>query len=150
MTDLFNEPASLSKTGVIAAERYLRVPIHEESDVVVARRHAREFARLEGLPESATEALVIATSEIAHNVIVHAKSGELFLGSVRKTEGHGVVVVVRDTGPGIPDVAQALQDGYSTGHGLGLGLSSAKRLMDELRILSTPGEGTTVTMMKWA
>ena len=150
MSDVLDEPSVLSEMDVVISERQVHVPIREESDVIMARKRAREFARREALSERATEALVIATSEIAQNVIVHADSGELFLGSITRSEGHGVMVVVRDRGPGIADTARALQDGYSTGRGLGLGLSSAKRLMDEISILSKSGEGTTVAMLKWA
>jgi serine/threonine-protein kinase RsbT len=128
----------------------VRVLIREESDVVMARKYAREVAMQEGLSERAIDALVTATSEIVSNVVVHAKTGELFLWAVREIYRHGVVVVVTDNGPGIANFEQALQDGYSTGHGLGLGLSSAKRLMDDFELASVAGAGTTVIMKKWA
>jgi serine/threonine-protein kinase RsbT len=146
----FTEILPLSETTLVATHRQVHVLIREESDVVMARKYAREFAVREGLSDRAIDALVTATSEIVHNVVVHAKTGELLLETVTGIDLHGVVVVVRDRGPGIPNIEQALQDGYSTGHGLGLGLSSAKRLMDEFELASGPDGGTTVTMKKWA
>jgi serine/threonine-protein kinase RsbT len=148
---------SISLTEILpSSERTLdaaRPPVHalirEESDVVMARKYARDFAVQEGLSERAVNALVTATSEIVRNVIVHATTGELSLTAVKETHRHGVVVVVRDKGPGIADFEQALRDGYSTGRGLGLGLPSAKRLMDEFELASEIGEGTTVTMKMW-
>jgi serine/threonine-protein kinase RsbT len=149
MSDTFDAPTSLPETTLATARRQVH-SLREESDVVMARKHAREFATLAGLSECAIEAVVTATSEIAHNVVIHARTGELYFGSVERNHGRGVLIVVRDEGPGIPDREQALQDGYSTGIGLGLGLSSAKRLMDEFELVSAAGAGTTVTMKKWA
>jgi len=71
------------------------------------------------------------------------------LTPIQQNSRSGVMVIARDQGPGIPDIDRALQDGYSTGGGLGLGLSGAKRLMDEFEIVSQVGQGTTVTMKKW-
>jgi anti-sigma regulatory factor (Ser/Thr protein kinase) len=100
---------------------------------------------------SATDLTLIATaiSEIARNIVKFADHGEIVITAVSESGRRGVTVVGRDVGPGIPDPALALQDGYSTYHGLGLGLPGARRLMDHLEIVSVPGEGTTVTMEKW-
>ena len=122
----------------------------DESDVGVARRRARELADKQGLLPNAVEALATAVSEVARNVIVHARRGELLLGVVRDSHRAGVVAVARDDGPGIPRMEDALRDGYSTGQGLGLGLPSARRLVDEFEIHSEVGHGTTVTLKKWA
>ena len=140
--------ASMSHDGTGWAE--VRIPVREESDVMMARICAREFALREGLSESAAEALVIATSEIARNIVVHAGRGEVCVAAVQDGDRRGVAVVARDAGPGIPDPARALQDGYSTAGGLGLGLSSAQRLADSFELTSAAGEGTTVTITKWA
>jgi RNA polymerase sigma factor (sigma-70 family) len=127
----------------------VRVPVHRDADVVSARQEGREAAAPLGF--STTDCTVIATaiSEVARNIVKFAHRGEVAIGVVRNGDKEGIRVVARDAGPGIPDVAKALEDGYSTSSGLGLGLPGCRRLMDEFDITSTPGEGTTVTMTKW-
>jgi len=132
-----------------AAAHYDRQPIRDESDLVVARRRARELAIAQGLSEVAVEALATAVSEVGWNIIVHAGNGELLFGAIANAAGRGVVVIARDAGPGIADIQQAMQDGYSTKSGLGDGLPGARRLVDEFEIESRPGVGTTVTLRKW-
>jgi serine/threonine-protein kinase RsbT len=144
------EPPSHPELTLAGALRCVHVSIRDESDVIVARTYAREFAVLEGLSACSVEELVTATSEIVHNVIIHAKTGDLYVGAVMREHARGVVIVVCDEGPGIPDIEKALQDGYSTGIGWGLGLPSAKRLTDEFELVSAAGAGTTVTLKKWA
>lgn len=126
----------------------LRVPIHTDGDIVAARQGARELAARLGF--SATELTVIATavSEVARNIVRFAGTGEVVIELLAQPR-RGVRVIARDTGPGIQDVEQALTDGYSTYHGLGLGLPGARRLMDEFAVLSEIGRGTTVTMTKF-
>ena len=131
------------------AGAWTHVPIREECDVAVARRRARELARHQGFPESGVEAIATAVSEVARNIVVHAASGEIVLGAASEPGRRGVVVVARDEEPGIPDLQEAMRDGFSTSGGLGLGLPSARRFMDEFSIASAPGGGTTVTMKKW-
>ena len=93
--------------------------------------------------------IATAVSEIARNIVKFATRGE-FVFSVLDEDGRkGLKVVARDSGPGIPDVEQAMKDGYSTYRGLGLGLPGARRLMDEFDVMSEVGTGTTVTMIKW-
>jgi serine/threonine-protein kinase RsbT len=128
----------------------IRVPIREEPDVAVARVRARELAAAEGFAEPATEAIATAVSEVARNIVVHAGAGEVLLEIVEDGGRRGLVVVARDAQPGIASVEDAMKDGWSTSRGLGLGLPSARRLMDEFTIASDLGEGTTVTMTKWA
>jgi serine/threonine-protein kinase RsbT len=136
----------------LAAERLaLRVSVREGVDVAMARQRARELARRLGWPASAVEALATAVSEVAHNIIAHAEAGEVLLDVVTNDRGRaGVVVVARDRGPGIPDVELAMQDGYSTAGGLGLGLPSARRLVDEFELVGGAGRGATVIMRKWS
>ncbi len=128
----------------------IRVPVAHASDVVMARRRARELAREQGLEGPAVEALATAVTEVAQNILVHAVSGEVILGPAAAPGRRGVVVVARDEGPGVPDPAAAMQEHYSTGGGLGLGLPAARALVDELEVASEVGVGTTVTLTKWA
>jgi serine/threonine-protein kinase RsbT len=128
----------------------IRIAIREEWDVAVARKHVRELALQEGFPENRTGALATAVSEVARNIVVHAGAGEVVLAAVSERGRRAIVVVARDDRPGIADMEEAMRDGYSTGRGLGLGLPSAKRLMDEFTLESEVGKGTTVTMKKWA
>jgi len=126
-----------------------RVTIASDVDCVVARQKGRELAA--GLGFSLTDTTLIATaiSEIARNIVEHARRGEMSLWRAEKEGRRGIAIVARDEGPGIPNIELAMQDGYSTGKGLGLGLPGARRLMDEFEIVSRVGQGTTVTMRKW-
>jgi serine/threonine-protein kinase RsbT len=125
------------------------VPVRSDADMVPARAQARALAA--GLGFSRLDATLIATavSEIARNIIVHAGHGELVLRPLREAARFGLLVIARDRGPGIPDVADALEGGFTSRGGLGLGLPGARRLMDEFAIASERGGGTTVTMTKW-
>jgi len=134
--------------GVIQ-RRERRVLIRDESDVVMARKWTRELARREGLPENSVEAIVTAVSEVTRNVLVHAAGGELLLSVMEDGTRRGIAAVVHDEGPGIKDVEQAMRDGFSTRGGLGLGLSSAQRLVSEFQLTSPNGNGTTVTLKQW-
>ncbi len=126
------------------------VRIECDTDVIVACQKGRLLASRLGLSVNDQAIVGIAVLEVARNIVRYAGSGELLLAPMRRDEQGGILVVARDAGPGIPDVERALEDGFSTGGGLGLGLSGARRLMDEFEIDSRPGEGTTVTMRKWA
>jgi serine/threonine-protein kinase RsbT len=135
----------------LAAERLAQcISVREGVDVAMARQCTRELTRRLGWPASAVEALATAVSEVAHNIVAHAEAGEVLLDVVTNDRGlAGVVVVARDRGPGIPDVELAMQDGYSTAGGLGLGLPSARRLVDEFELVGGAGRGATVIMRKW-
>jgi RNA polymerase sigma factor (sigma-70 family) len=126
----------------------VRVAVRTDADVVAARQAARDLAiRLDFRPVDLT-LIATAVSEVVRNIVRFAGSGEVVIELVRAPRP-GVRVTARDAGPGIPDVEQALQDGYSTYRGLGLGLPGARRLMDEFTIVSEHGRGTTVSMIKW-
>jgi serine/threonine-protein kinase RsbT len=126
-----------------------RVTIHSDADIIAARRMGRELA--EGVGFGGSELTVIATaiSEIARNIIEYAGSGEIILRQAQQGAKRGILVIAKDRGPGIPDIELAMQDGYSTSKGIGLGLPGARRLMDEFDVDSAVGKGTTVTMKKW-
>jgi serine/threonine-protein kinase RsbT len=127
----------------------LLVPITADVDVVSARQRGRELAAEAGFSSGDQTVIAAAISEIARNILMYAKRGEIALRVVMNGDMDGLVVVARDQCPGIPDVPRALQDGYSTSGGLGLGLPGARRLMDEFEVVSGPGKGTTITMKKW-
>lgn len=125
------------------------VPILSETDIVVARQSGRTLAAEAGFAGSDLTVIATAISEVARNILAYARTGEILLQQIQRDKQIGLLIVARDKGPGIPDVALALQDGYSTGNGLGLGLPGARRLMDEFEIVSEVARGTTVTMRKW-
>lgn len=127
----------------------VRVRIASDSDVVIARQKGRELANQAGF--GLTDAALIATviSELARNVLLYAARGEIVLTLLDEGGQRGILIVATDDGPGIPDVARAMQDGYSTSGGLGLGLPGAKRVVDEFDIVSRVGHGTVVTAKKW-
>ena len=125
------------------------MPVGADVDIVTARQKGRELAAQCGL--SSTDLAVVATaiSELARNIVRYAVRGEIILRAVENGTKRGIEVVATDDGPGISDVPLALQDGYSTSGGLGLGLPGVRRLMDEFDIVSRFGKGTTVTVRKW-
>ena len=127
-----------------------RIAIESDADVVTARQRARALAVGLDMPSTDQTLLATAISEIARNITTYAERGEVLIDLVRDDSGRrGVRVVARDDGPGIEDLERALTDGYTTGGGLGLGLPGARRLVDEFDIETAPGEGTTVTLIKW-
>lgn len=123
--------------------------IRTDADIVVARRAGRDIAA--SLEFSATDQVLIATviSELARNILMYARQGEIVVDRIYDNGRKGLVVVARDHGPGIDDVGKALEIGYSTSGGLGLGLPGVRRLMDEFEISSQQNNGTTVTVRKW-
>jgi len=127
----------------------LRIPVTADVDVVNARQKGRELAAQAGFSSGDQTVIAAAISEIARNILNYAKRGEVLLSVVTNGDRQGVIVVARDQGPGIPDVQRALEDGYSTSGGLGLGLPGARRLMDDFDVTSSAGKGTTVTMKMW-
>lgn len=133
--------------GAVSAET--AVPIEGEPDIVVARQEGRRLAERLGFAASDLALIATAISEVARNILQHAGRGEVLLSEVADGTRRGIEVVARDEGPGIPDVERALQDGYSTASGLGLGLPGARRLMDEFEIETARGRGTTVRMRRW-
>jgi serine/threonine-protein kinase RsbT len=126
------------------------IEVGHPDDIVTARQAGHELACQLGF--SLTDVTMIATaiSEIARNITSYAGKGEVRVGVQLRDGRRALVVRAEDDGPGIGDVERALEDGYSTGSGLGLGLPGARRLMDRLIVESIPGEGTIVEMWKWA
>jgi serine/threonine-protein kinase RsbT len=128
----------------------IRVPINADQDLVAARQAGRDVARELGFSSTDQTLIATAISEIARNIVQHARSGHVTVTPVVEGGRKGVVIVATDVGPGIPDVDLALREGYSTSaQGLGLGLPGARRLVEEFHLSSEPGKGTTVVMKKW-
>jgi len=127
----------------------VRVAIDCDSDVVAARQKGRELASQVGFPSTDLAVVATAISELARNIVRYAVRGEIILRLVQNNGKRGIEVVAADDGPGIPDVGLAMQDGYSTSGGLGLGLPGTRRLMDDFEITSDFGKGTRVTVRRW-
>jgi serine/threonine-protein kinase RsbT len=125
------------------------MPIRSEYDVVQVRQAVRKWAAELGFSLVDQTKIVTATSELARNVLVHGQGGCARLEALHEGARRGLRLAFEDQGPGIPDIEQALRDGYTTGSGLGLGLGGSKRLMNEFHIVSKVGEGTRVTVTKW-
>jgi serine/threonine-protein kinase RsbT len=132
---------------VVPAE--MSVSIAADLDIVRARQMGRSAASKLGFSSTDLTLIATAISELARNIVMYAKQGEITVRLVRLQEKRGIVVTARDKGPGIADIRQILQDGYSTSRGLGLGLPGVRRLMDEFEIESEPGKGTVVVVKKW-
>ncbi|HET7789690.1 MAG TPA: anti-sigma regulatory factor [Gemmatimonadales bacterium] len=130
-------------------EELTLLTVASDLDVVSARQRGRELAAQCGFSSGDQTVIAAAISEIARNILMYARRGEIGFRVMLDGDRQGLVIVARDAGPGIPDVHRALQDGYSTSGGLGLGLPGARRLMDDFEVESAPGQGTTVTMTKW-
>jgi serine/threonine-protein kinase RsbT len=140
---------SISNWGTPAVTEELTVPIRSEADLVTARLRGREIASVLHFSSSELTLIATAISEVTRNILTYAGNGELSLRLIKQAQKMGVLIVARDRGPGIADLAAAMQDGFSTSGSLGLGLPGSKRLMDEFAVASEVGQGTTVTMTKW-
>lgn len=127
----------------------IRLEIRSTIDIVTARQQGRDLAMELGFGGSEVTLIAAAISEIARNILDHAKRGELLFGIVSKAGNRCLQIVAQDQGPGIADIPRAMQYGYSTRGGLGVGLPGAKWLMDDFEIDSIVGQGTKITMRKW-
>jgi serine/threonine-protein kinase RsbT len=125
------------------------VPIKSDSDVVIVRKRVRSWAIEMKFSLVDQTKIVTAASELARNTLEHGKGGALQMAIVENGIRKGLRLTFSDQGPGIADIKQALTDGFTTGQGMGLGLGGSKRLMNEFEIKSTPGGGTTVTVIRW-
>jgi serine/threonine-protein kinase RsbT len=125
------------------------MPILSESDVVLVRQTARKWAIELGFSLVDQTKILTAASELARNTLIHGGGGSVRLESLAEGMRKGLRLTFEDQGPGIADLELALRDGYTTGNGLGLGLSGSKRLMSEFDLVSRVGEGTRVTVVKW-
>jgi serine/threonine-protein kinase RsbT len=125
------------------------MPIKTEGDIVLVRRTAREAATRAGFSPTDVTRIVTACSELARNIFKYAGEGTMRWRPIATGTRSGIELEFQDRGPGIADINQAMEEGYTTGDGLGMGLPGAKRLMDEFDICSSLGQGTTITLKKW-
>jgi serine/threonine-protein kinase RsbT len=125
------------------------VAISTSDDVVIVRQRVRDWAVNLGFRLVDQTKLVTAASELARNTLLHGGGGEVRITPLLNGSSKGLRLTFEDRGPGIPDITQALQDGFTTGNGLGLGLSGSKRLCSEFEIESQVGAGTRVTVARW-
>ncbi len=125
------------------------LPLTSSTDIVLARQKARQWAIELGFRLIDQTKIVTATSELARNTLDYGGGGTMRVESVMQNVRTGIRLVFEDTGPGIPDINLALTDGYTSGNGMGLGLSGSRRLMDEMTIESTVNEGTHIEIVRW-
>lgn len=125
------------------------LPIRAENDVVLVRQAVRKWAAELTFSLVDQTKIVTAASELARNTLTHGGGGTVRLEALAEGPRKGLRLTFEDQGPGIPDIELALRDGYTTGAGLGLGLSGSRRLVNEFDIVSRVGEGTRVTVTKW-
>jgi serine/threonine-protein kinase RsbT len=125
------------------------IPLRNNEDVVVVRRIAREFLESKKFSLVDQTKMITAASELARNTVVYGGGGQAIIEEIFKSDRVGVKIVFEDFGPGIADISKAMEDGFTTGQGLGLGLGGAKRLVNEFEIESEPGNGTRVTIIRW-
>ena len=126
-----------------------RVAIRTDADVVTARQEARTMGAALGFSSTDLTLLATAISEVARNITTYAGEGEVLLRVLHDSGRAGIEVVANDEGPGITNVELAMQDGYTTGNGLGLGLPGTRRLVDEFELETEPGVGTRIRLVKW-
>ncbi|HEX8710004.1 MAG TPA: anti-sigma regulatory factor [Pyrinomonadaceae bacterium] len=126
------------------------IALENEDDIAVARTQVRLLAAALGFRAIDQTRLATVTSELARNVVKYAGQGRLIAQPTGESDGReGLRLIFEDKGPGIPNIAAAMSDGFTTGRGLGKGLPGSKRLVDEFRIESEMGRGTTVTILRW-
>ncbi len=124
-------------------------PINSSADIVKVRQLVRECSVSLGFSLVEQTKMVTAASELARNVLEHGGGGNVRIETVQNEIRKGIKLTFIDEGPGIPNIEDALKDGFSTGSGMGLGLGGAKRLTNDFEIESTPGRGTKVAITRW-
>lgn len=139
----------MSRQEGVRIEREDDFPLRSGEDVVRLRQAVRERAVAAGFSLVDQTKIVTAASELGRNTVQHGGGGQVRVAVLLNGTRRGLRLEFSDTGPGIADLKQALQDGFTTGGGLGLGLSGARRLCDEFDIESEPGRGTRVSIVRW-
>jgi serine/threonine-protein kinase RsbT len=133
----------------MAVEQATRLELGSEQDIVRARQAVRKLAQDSGFSLVEQTKLVTAASELARNTLIHGGGGHMLMGRVEDGVRNGIRLVFADDGPGIADIGLAMTDGWTSGSGLGLGLTGSKRLASEFDIVTAPGQGTRVTIVRW-
>jgi serine/threonine-protein kinase RsbT len=124
-------------------------PIRSSDDIVKVRQMTREWALTQAFSLVDQTKIVTAASELARNTLEHGRGGEVRIQALEVGQRRGVRLTFSDQGPGIPDLEKALRDGFTTGTGMGLGLSGSKRLVNDFEIQTEAGKGTTVMIARW-
>ena len=127
-----------------------RLPVRQESDILLVRQFVRECATEFGFGILALTKLITVASELGRNTLIHGGGGTMLVETFAENDRRGVRLTFEDQGPGIVDLEQAMTDGFTTNGGLGLGLPGSKRLVNEFEVVSRPGKGTRVTVTQWA
>jgi serine/threonine-protein kinase RsbT len=125
------------------------LPLRNQNDIVMGRQAVRRLAQEQGFSLVDQTKLVTAASELARNALIYGGGGEIKWEKLVDGAKRGVRLVFEDHGPGIADIEQAMTDGWTSGNGLGLGLTGARRLVNEFELHSTVGLGTRVTIARW-
>ena len=125
------------------------IKIEKEQDVVLFRNRVKEFAVKIGMGLVNQTKLITAASELVRNMLKYATGGIVIIEAINQGRDNGIRLTFQDKGPGIKNIEKAMEDGYSTGKSLGIGLPGTKRLVNEFEIKSIIGEGTTVSIIKW-
>jgi len=133
----------------VTVEKQSELPLRAQEDVVAARQFVRAWAVELGLNIVDQTKIITAASELARNAVIHGGGGKIRVEILLDTGKRGLRLTFEDQGPGIADIEKAMNDGYTTGNGLGLGLGGSKRLAHEFSIESTRGAGTRISIIRW-
>jgi serine/threonine-protein kinase RsbT len=125
------------------------LPLRSEQDIVSARQTVRKLTQELKFSIVDQTKFVTAASELARNTLIYGRGGDMIWEMIQEGARQGLRLTFKDEGPGIPDIAQAMTDGWTSGGGLGMGLSGSKRLVNEFEIESEPGQGTKIVITRW-
>lgn len=129
--------------------KLFEIHIKDEKDIVSARQRAREAAKNMNFSITDQTRIITAVSELSRNIYVYASTGSVIIEDASSDTKRGIMITFEDEGPGIPDINKAMEEGFTTGKGMGLGLPGSKRLMDDFSITSQPDKGTKIIIKKW-
>jgi len=125
------------------------IGVNRESDITRSIIETERMAKIIGFDHNTAKMIATAVSELARNIIKYADKGKIIITPIQEDRRSGIEIICQDTGPGIPNIEQAMKDSYSSSGTLGLGLPGVKRMMDDLQIYSEINKGTKVILKKW-